>query len=220
MIRISVLCPTRNRPELLAKSVKSLLGNADNPYQVEVLLAVDPDDEESYLNVVDGVTVISSVMPERFGYQRLHGYYNALARVARGKWLVIWNDDAVMKTKGWDTEVVNHQPALLFPTPEEAPHCNAFPIFPTAWARVLGHVGGGAYVDTWIQAIGEQLGIQERVPIEVAHHAPDDQTFREGRAMTPLFGREHDTAIAVDVDRLRTYLTRTIPTYENGTNVE
>jgi hypothetical protein len=206
VIRISVLCPTRGRPEALARSIASLMDNADKPAQVEVILAVDPDDETSYLHVLNGATVIAWPAPQRFGYQNLHMYYNGLVTQAYGKWLFIWNDDAIMKTKGWDTVVVNHAPALLFPTPDEAPHCNAFPIFPTEWARVMGRVGGGAYVDTWLQTIGEQLSIQERVPIEVSHHAPDDQTFREGRAITPLFGHEHDVAIAHDAENLRQYL--------------
>jgi|SRR5277367_363715 len=206
MIRISVLCPTRGRPEMLKKSIASLLDNADDPDQVEILLAVDPDDESSYDDVLNIVGISAWPAPQRFGYQNLHRYYNELARQAYGEWLFIWNDDAIMKTSGWDTVVVNHAPALLFSPPEEAPHCNAFPIIPTIWARVLGHLSQGAYVDTWLQVICEQLGVQEKVPIEIAHHAPPDITWQQGRAITPFGGPELEPGMTRDTEKLREYL--------------
>lgn len=202
MIRISVLCPTRGRPEKLRTSVASLLDNADNPGQAEILLAVDPD--EAHLEFPEPALVWAA--PRRYGYQSLHEYYNRLADRARGDWLMVWNDDAVMYTPGWDTVVVNHEPAFLFPGHNGPMHCNGFPIWPAEWTRLLGHVSLGAYVDTWMQEICEVLDVQRRVPIEVTNAImPDDQTWREGRAVTP-YGHSFQAEQRADLEKLRKYL--------------
>jgi hypothetical protein len=41
------------------------------------------------------------------GYDSLHEYYNELASKATGDWLMLWNDDAVMETEGWDEKIGN-----------------------------------------------------------------------------------------------------------------
>jgi hypothetical protein len=46
---------------------------------------------------------------ERQGYHRLHIYNNKLAEHTDARWLMIWNDDAVMETQGWDTEIMNYE---------------------------------------------------------------------------------------------------------------
>ena len=45
---VSVLLPTRGRPELMLKSVGSLLTTASNPDQIQILLKIDNDDKETY----------------------------------------------------------------------------------------------------------------------------------------------------------------------------
>ena len=206
MVNISVLCPTRGRPELLQRSVNSLLCNAAEPEQVEILLAVDPDDENSAANVLNNINITRWVTPQRFGYGHLEEYYNGLARQSHGTWLFAWNDDAAMKTQNWDTVIMSHQPALLFPATDGPAHCNAFPIWPAEWTRVLGHVGLTTHVDSWMQWVGEHLGVQHRVPIEVIHRIPDDETYREGSGLHPNFGGTFNAALAADVEKLRTYL--------------
>ena len=103
MIRVSVLCPTRARPELLKASIESLDWRANNPGMVEYLLAVDPDDDLPELAHPKRTRVI--LAPTRFGYGRLECYYNMLAEQASGKWLFLWNDDALMQTYGWDSVI-------------------------------------------------------------------------------------------------------------------
>jgi hypothetical protein len=46
---------------------------------------------------------------DRQGYHRLHIYNNKLAEHTDARWLMIWNDDAVMETQGWDTEIMQHE---------------------------------------------------------------------------------------------------------------
>ena len=45
--KISILLPTRKRTNVIVKSIGSLLANAHNPSNIEILIAYDEDDEES-----------------------------------------------------------------------------------------------------------------------------------------------------------------------------
>ena len=45
MSKISILLPTRGRPELMKKSIEGLLSKASNPGRLELLLGIDNDDE-------------------------------------------------------------------------------------------------------------------------------------------------------------------------------
>jgi hypothetical protein len=181
MADISVLLPTRNRPELLCRSLNSLFNLADEPDQIEVLLAEDPDAiyDPKYGNVLIWVA------PERYGSARMHEYYNALARLAHAPRLMIWNDDALMCSWGWDTAVRSAPPdgCLWLDHMGTGPdHCNMFPVWPKAWTDLLGHIADGSpRVDTWIQEVAEIMGRQVKVPVQLRHISPDDQTWREGR---------------------------------------
>lgn len=178
---ISVLLPTRNRPELLQLSTHSLLILAERPDDIEFLVAVD---EDAQLRVWPAGNVHVMVSAERFGSARMHEYYNGLARLATGTWLMIWNDDATMHTLHWDAIVRSHPGQCLWldhggTGPE---HCNMFPVWPRAWTEVTGYVADGSpRVDTWVQEVAEMLGKQMRIPVQVRHVSPDDQTWREGR---------------------------------------
>lgn len=193
--RIMALLPTRDRLELLERSIKSLVNFADEPGQVCILLGLDPDDYQDHMAAYNWLVaayaphVALMVMPERFGYARLHEYINRLAAAApEGDWLMLWNDDAVMMTAGWDEAVMDQDPGVLWP---EANHCldgNIFPIWPQAWTRKIGHVSLSCNVDVWIGDLGRATGTQRRVPVFVFHDRydvtgqNDDRTYREGRA--------------------------------------
>ncbi len=204
---ISVLLPTRGRTQLLFSSVHSLLANADDSRRVDFWVAIDPD-EDYELSFPGAATVSVWTAPERGGYARLHEYYNALAERAQGTWLMLWNDDALMLTKGWDAVVMSQEPSLLFPKHGDlaAQHCNAFPVWPAEWTRHLGHVSLGCYSDSWLQWMGQELGVQRRVPIRVSHRQPQDKTYCEGSATRPTTGNSLDAALAEDTEKLRQYL--------------
>ena len=43
--KISVLFPTRGRPEMALKSMQSMISTADDPDGIEFLIAIDDDDQ-------------------------------------------------------------------------------------------------------------------------------------------------------------------------------
>ena len=182
---ISVLLPSRGRPASLQASVRSLLSRAERPQDTEILVAADPDDAATAavrLRPQDQMWTA----PQRYGYLRLHEYVNHLATLASGEWLMIWNDDAVMLTAGWDVTVHAQEPGVLWPSANHHHGCNLFPIWPKAWADAAGHVSLCWNCDSWVQQVGELLGRQWRIPVEVLHDRADitgghdDATATEG----------------------------------------
>ena len=156
---ISVILPSRGRPHSLEACVASLLDLADDPAAVEILVAVDPDNAALYCSRrwPDQVTIW--VAPERFGYLRLHEYFNHLATMASGEWLMIFNDDGLMRTYGWDTIVHAQPPMVLWPLANHAPQCALFLAWPKAWTDHTGHVALCWNADTWIEFVGKDLGL-------------------------------------------------------------
>lgn len=212
---ISVLCPSRGRPDSLATSAASLLQLADDPARVEILVAIDPDDTSYEQFAYPSVKVW--VAPERYGYSQLHRYANELLKFAAGDWLLNWNDDAVMLTQGWDSIVEAQPPAVLWPghNHDQYPCNNIFPIWPAAWSRHIGHVSLNTHMDTWWQIIGDQAGGQRHIPVQVRHDRFDltglhnDQTYAESHVSAQLadFNSQAMTeAREADADAIRALL--------------
>ncbi len=127
---------------------------------------------------ISGVKVYT--VKERYGYGGLHNYYNDLAEVASREWLVMWNDDAIIETDGWDKIVMSQTaPAVLWAYTPEATGMNVFPIWPASWALHLGHVSLHHSADMWVQAVGEKIGRVRHVPIIMRHLKVSDVTAAE-----------------------------------------
>jgi hypothetical protein len=185
---VSVLMPSRGRPAALLAAINSLKWNACYPANVEVLVAADPDDQET-VAVARIAKAWQWTAPERYGYARLHEYYNRLAGMAHGEWLLLWNDDAIMVTEGWDGIIRGQDPAVLWLGANHHHTASMFPAWPRAWAQATGHVSPVPHCDTFLQHLGEVLGLLVKVPVEVRHDradvtgANDDATYAEGRGV-------------------------------------
>src|SRR6185437_6427796 len=76
VVNVSVLCPSRGRGASLAKSAETLTALAADPSMIEILVAVDPDDEAT-AQAASFIPARVKVWraPQRYGYARLHEYY-------------------------------------------------------------------------------------------------------------------------------------------------
>jgi len=173
---ISVLCPTRERPQQLRDSVTGLLDLAADPGQVEILVAVDADDdvtfrETSFRDVPGDIRMC--VFPQRHGYPHLEVYYNTLAAQAKGEWLFIWNDDATMETPRWDQFIKDSPPGFLWAVPcnpEAQPwHPSEFPVIPAAWFRHLGRLSLHHSVDMWMARVALATDTGIHIPVTIDH---------------------------------------------------
>ena len=204
---ISILLPTRGRTTQLDRSITSLIEKADNPESIQWLFGFDNDDLETYnwfaqntlpkIAASGGRYTCMSFAP--MGYVKLNEYVNSLAAKAQGDWFVFWNDDAVMKTSGWDTEIVSHTGTFClqaFDTHNRHPY-SIFPIVPKEWYDLIGHLSLHQLNDAWLSQIAWMLDIVKPIPIEVLHDRADltgnnrDATYEnriiyEGNVANPL----------------------------------
>ena len=193
-IKISILLPTRGRTDQLDRSVSSLLELADNPEQIQWLFGFDKDDLDSYKwfqehtlpKIAESGGIYSCLSFEPMGYIRLHEYVNKLAKFATGDWFVFWNDDAVMKTQGWDAEIIKSTGEFClqaFDTHKKHPY-SIFPIVPKEWYDLIGHLSQHQLNDAWLSQIAWMMDIVKQIPVVVEHDRFDltgnnqDATFK------------------------------------------
>lgn len=195
---------------MLRTSYMSLVNLADDPGRVEFLAALDPDDpwvHESWPLPWTRMQVTAWVASERYGIWRLHEYYNRLARQARGKWLMLWNDDAEMLTQGWDSLICERScNQCLQPWHSNGGYThNDFPVWPKEWSDFLGHVSPTRCVDAAIDHVALRIGRMYPIQVQIRHDRPDQMiiehlgTDAPGDLLDPAIIRQMDE----DADRLR-----------------
>jgi hypothetical protein len=191
---IAMLLATRGRTESLGRSIRSLVEQAENIERVQLMFAFDRDDDvgtgyfatdlQPWLDARD--IAYTAMKFDRMGYIGLHKYNNAMAAQTSAKWLCIWNDDAVMETQGWDTEIMRHDgefKLLSYCTHNLHPY-SIFPIVPRKWYDLLGYISPHPTQDGWVSQQAYMLDIYERIAVDVLHDRYDltgnnnDETFQ------------------------------------------
>ena len=204
---ISILLPTRGRPEVSLKSMQGLVELADNPKDIEFLVAIDDDDNASaeyftehlisWFEEQDVDCTIYQV--PRWGYLQLHKYNNFLGSKCKGAWIVFWNDDAVMQSRGWDTDIMANTGKFAiqaFDTHDKHPY-SIFPIIPRDWLILFEKLSEHQQTDAWVSQIAWMADCMIRLDTKVLHDRADltgnnrDATFeareyREGNANDPM----------------------------------
>lgn len=101
MINISILVPTRKRPEWLGRLIGSLVLNTRDISRVELILRIDEGDN-SYESInYQGINV-----KKIYGAISTMGAYNSECLYASsGDIIVLLNDDVVVRTLNWDDRV-------------------------------------------------------------------------------------------------------------------
>lgn len=106
--RVTVLIPTRDRPDLLARAVLGLLYRTDY-YNIEVLIldndSIDAGTVSLFQLLQTDPRVRVLPMPGSFNYSAIN---NAGAREATGDILVLLNNDVDVINGDWLTEMVSH----------------------------------------------------------------------------------------------------------------
>jgi hypothetical protein len=167
---ISVLCPSRGRPELAKKMLDSAVALAGT--EIEVLLYINLDDPalDRYRELID-------VKHLRIGPDRSPAYsWNKLADEARYEILCLMGDDAWFETPNWALKTVatfDQYPdkiVFAFPSVEglewrggklSADHCPHFFVHKN-WVNTLGYFVPPHfwhwYIDTWFRDIAKMIG--------------------------------------------------------------
>lgn len=197
---ISILLPTRGRRLALKRSLESLITTADIPGRLEILLGVD-DDDHGLLEYID--TEINPIVAQYrvgcsanvfqpIGYENMHQYVNHLASQATGEWLVLWSDDGIMLSDGWDTEIADRTgqfKLLAFQNNHGANPYSIFPIIPRDWYLLNEHISHHAQLSAWLSNIAYMLDIFERIDAKFLHDRADltgnnnDETFKNRKEL-------------------------------------
>lgn len=180
---ISILCPTRKRPEMFARMVNSARSTATG--NVEVVAYIDDDDDSAYIPscadvVIRGPRII------------LTQCWNECAEVAHGDIFMQSNDDVVFETKGWDQTVENafaECPDKILMVHGDDQFCQgasgaAHPFVHRRWFELLGYFippyFSSDFGDSWVNELANALDRRRYLPFVVKHlHGVDDETTRE-----------------------------------------
>jgi hypothetical protein len=98
---ISLLLPTRERPQLARRFLQSVAEQSAYPQGVEIILYADEDDVASH-----GIDYPGLVIRRLIGPRQSMGSYNSDCLAASiGGIVVLVNDDMVIRTHGWDEKL-------------------------------------------------------------------------------------------------------------------
>ena len=196
MMTISLLLPTRKRTKLVHKMVKRLIKLAKKPSNLEILIAIDDDDQESidYFNSQEWNGMLAKhniqnkvLVSERHGYIALYKYVNALGLEAQGDWLFFINDDCVFETKNWD-KIIERNTGYFGVLRAQSNHNHPFalfPIIPKRWVEEFGMVSAVNHSDWWVYNCAARVGQLRQIPIQITHNRMDitglndDETYAE-----------------------------------------
>jgi glycosyltransferase involved in cell wall biosynthesis len=101
---LSLIVPTRNRTEKLGRMLHSLVRTAADPNTIEVVLVVNADDRASRDFRFDGLAVrrVEVAPGLSMGALNMAGY-----EAAAGKYLMLLNDDVIVRTPRWDRKILS-----------------------------------------------------------------------------------------------------------------
>lgn len=109
-IRISLILAFRERPVHLDNLIKSIRETTKHLDKIEIIFAIDDDDIEGQNHVKrlaeEGLPKIISYVTKRTIHFTRY-YMNPIARMARGRWIIVINDDSIFATKNWDEIIFN-----------------------------------------------------------------------------------------------------------------
>lgn len=181
--KIAILIPTRGRTEALLTSVKALVEKASKPETLQLLFGFDKDDEvgigywkstvEPYLK--GHRAKFAALLFNPMGYEGLNIYYNTLAEKTDADWFLLYSDDAIMETSGWDDVITSHDGEFILQkvhTHMGHPY-SIFPIYPREWYDLFQFCSVQQMVDAELSQIAYPLDLVRVVDIEVTHDRYD-----------------------------------------------
>jgi len=95
---ISLLLPTRGRPELASRFMDSVQQQSNQLQDVEVILCIDEDDIGSHDLDCPGLKITKIIGPRN----TMGALNTACLRASHGDIVILVNDDMVIRTQGWD----------------------------------------------------------------------------------------------------------------------
>jgi hypothetical protein len=194
---ISLLIPTRKRFHFIKKSLSSVVRQADDINQYEVLFAIDDDDLETR-DLIEQYCIglkinYKIIIFKRLYYKNFHIYVYELFQHASGQLLwAAYPDDMEILTPHWDT-ILNQKyiDKLYLKTRFK---CNEYknnyacefdswkysvaPILNRRWLDATKRIGCNSQTDVWLGTIASELDIVtivDEITCDIFNHADGSQ---------------------------------------------
>lgn len=182
---ISLLLPSRGRPQNLERLVASVFATANQPDDVELVVYID-DDDTSY----EAVQKYENLRIFKTPRTTLSVYWNLAHAKARGPIYMQCADDIVFHTDGWDTKVKSafeqypDKIVLVYgddgdPNKEKQHGTHSF--LHQNWVEVVGYFMppyfSSDFSDTWINELADGINRKIKIDILTEHMHP---AFRKG----------------------------------------
>jgi hypothetical protein len=186
---LSILCPTRERPEQLLAMIDSAIRNSKYPNLLEFCLYIDRDDH-SYdsINFEDYNCKIATMRGNKMW---LSGMYNSLTTIASGEFFFWSGDDVEFQTFGWDDEIrqtfakVHDKLAVVHVNDMATSYPQIYATIGAVhlkWIQVFGYIftphmrDNG--IDFWISDVARQVNRLIYLP----HVKVEHKQYRQGKA--------------------------------------
>jgi len=181
---ISILEPTRNRPQSVKELCESIFTTADEPNLVEVLFYFDIDDshipecleyfKELSTRYADPIKTI--IGPRLI----LSDYPNKLVQIASSDIFLNSGDDIRYKTQGWDTSIIrafdDYPDKLVLVYPDDGhfgPNFASHTALHRNWVECLGYflppIFDFGFADTWMFHISIIIDRKVFLPVLLEH---------------------------------------------------
>lgn len=203
---ISILCPTRERPDGVKRLIESVCSTSNHPERIEILFYVDEDDL-SFPLLGEYPCKIRYFQGPRVWISNAQ---NFLYMNSSGCILMTAADDMVFRSPGWDTQVIDFfdelpdKIALVFGNDlgTHAGNIATHGFFHKKWVDTLGtwvQPGRGSLWDLWTTENAKVLGRLQYMPeivIEHVHYRQSssqvifDNTYKSVRTSNSSFRPE------------------------------
>jgi glycosyltransferase involved in cell wall biosynthesis len=179
--KISILLPTRNRPDMVERLLVSIIDTAKNPPYIEISARTDVDDNLTapvFFQFRKKIAIRNKVGDR----SAIHGdYWNDAWRNSTGGIVMMVGDDFIFRTKGWEAEVRKEfdkfpDGIVLVFGEDGIQHGNiaTHAFISRRWTDILGYYVpmqfNVFYHDTWLTDLAQRLGRKVYRPDLVFEH--------------------------------------------------
>ena len=226
---ISLLCPTRKRPNNVVRFINSAYTTVSEASRLRILFYVDDDDFET-INLAEKYQQIDNkirwIVRKRIILSEMT---NILAKEAQKGILFLLGDDVVFETKNWDIEIrkefLSVKDNILLVYGKDGimnERLATHSCIHSKWVEILGHIVPpifpGDWVDNWMTKISESLGRKiYREDLLFTHMHPTvgkanfdevyiEKYLRDRQARPDLILEAKKDLLEEDINKLRDYM--------------
>lgn len=181
---ISLICPTRSRPDKLKRMWQSALKTAVYPEKLFLHMGIDQDEVPLY-SAVGLKEQYKAYIMQDWGVVHSINMMSIEALKSDARLFMIACDDTIFATPGWDEALINHYNALENKIhvysmrdsrdPDGTPH----PVLTREYITAMGYLYPPLflhwYVDSWTAEIAKSCGVFTHLKdFELIHDKPSD----------------------------------------------